>query len=312
MREMLQDLNEMLRREGRGATSRTSRASWTSGASSSRASKSSTSWSSRCSSDGADAVARLKSARAAARAEQMMQSLVQDEACASAAGQLAHEPGRARADGRPARRYPFRGEDSLNLEQAHAGDAGAQEMDRLERQIREALDTERPENDRPRKLRELSSATTRRGSSISSSRSPSCSRRPATSSARATSCELTPRAIRKIGQKALRDIFQHLARDRFGNHAIDHRGAAATAATTPSPTSSATRSCWTCARRCRTRWCATGPGRRCAWSRTTSRSIRTEQMNQAATVLHAGPEPLDDLPRLLPAPRRRWRWRCTR
>src|SRR4029450_8997081 len=36
--------------------------------------------------------------------------------------------------------------------------------------------------------------------------------------------ELTPRAIRKIGQKALRDIFQHLARDRFGNHQADHRG----------------------------------------------------------------------------------------
>ncbi len=38
------------------------------------------------------------------------------------------------------------------------------------------------------------------------------------------SLELTPRAIRKIGQKALRDIFQHLARDRFGNHEADHRG----------------------------------------------------------------------------------------
>src|ERR671932_66206 len=36
--------------------------------------------------------------------------------------------------------------------------------------------------------------------------------------------ELTPRAIRKIGQKALRDIFQHLARDRFGNHETDRRG----------------------------------------------------------------------------------------
>ena len=36
--------------------------------------------------------------------------------------------------------------------------------------------------------------------------------------------ELTPRAIRKIGQKALKDIFQHLARDRFGNHEADHRG----------------------------------------------------------------------------------------
>jgi len=36
--------------------------------------------------------------------------------------------------------------------------------------------------------------------------------------------ELTPRAIRKIGQKALKDIFKHLNKDRFGNHEADHRG----------------------------------------------------------------------------------------
>lgn len=36
--------------------------------------------------------------------------------------------------------------------------------------------------------------------------------------------ELTPRAIRKIGQKALREIFQHLKRDRFGQHQIERSG----------------------------------------------------------------------------------------
>src|SRR5215212_12279456 len=36
--------------------------------------------------------------------------------------------------------------------------------------------------------------------------------------------ELTPRAIRKIGQKALRDIFAQLKRDRVGRHDTDHRG----------------------------------------------------------------------------------------
>lgn len=36
--------------------------------------------------------------------------------------------------------------------------------------------------------------------------------------------ELTPRAIRKIGQKALREIFQHLKRDRFGQHEIERSG----------------------------------------------------------------------------------------
>ncbi|MCS7246558.1 MAG: VWA domain-containing protein [Thermomicrobium sp.] len=36
--------------------------------------------------------------------------------------------------------------------------------------------------------------------------------------------ELTPRAIRKIGQKALREIFQHLKRERFGQHRIERTG----------------------------------------------------------------------------------------
>ncbi|MBX6341363.1 MAG: VWA domain-containing protein, partial [Thermomicrobiaceae bacterium] len=36
--------------------------------------------------------------------------------------------------------------------------------------------------------------------------------------------ELTPRGVRKIGQKALRDIFQHLKRDRFGQHQLDRQG----------------------------------------------------------------------------------------
>jgi len=37
--------------------------------------------------------------------------------------------------------------------------------------------------------------------------------------------ELTPRGIRKLGQKALRDIFEKLKRDRVGNHELDRRGA---------------------------------------------------------------------------------------
>ena len=36
--------------------------------------------------------------------------------------------------------------------------------------------------------------------------------------------ELTPRAIRRIGQQALRDIFGKLSRDRFGGHKVDRYG----------------------------------------------------------------------------------------
>jgi uncharacterized protein with von Willebrand factor type A (vWA) domain len=36
--------------------------------------------------------------------------------------------------------------------------------------------------------------------------------------------EMTPRGVRKIGQKALTDIFQHLKKDRFGQHKMESQG----------------------------------------------------------------------------------------
>jgi len=36
--------------------------------------------------------------------------------------------------------------------------------------------------------------------------------------------EMTPRGVRKVGQKALTDIFQHLKKDRFGQHEHDSAG----------------------------------------------------------------------------------------
>ena len=36
--------------------------------------------------------------------------------------------------------------------------------------------------------------------------------------------ELTPRGIRKLGQKALRDIFERMKKDRTGNHELQRRG----------------------------------------------------------------------------------------
>ena len=39
------------------------------------------------------------------------------------------------------------------------------------------------------------------------------------------SYELTPRGVRKIGQKALQDIFRHLNQDRIGQHQLDRAGA---------------------------------------------------------------------------------------
>ena len=154
---------------------------------------------------------------------QMMQSLIQDPGLANELAMLAANLAELAPMDDLRRRYPFRGEESLNLEQAMQVMHDLQEMDRLERQMREAIDTADPNSidrevlarqlgeeakdqldqlDRMTKLLEEAGLVERRGDQL----------------------ELTPRAIRKIGQKALRDIFQHLARDRFGNHEADYRG----------------------------------------------------------------------------------------
>jgi uncharacterized protein with von Willebrand factor type A (vWA) domain len=154
---------------------------------------------------------------------QMMQNLVQDPGLRNELAMLAANLEELRPMDELRRRYPFRGEESLNLDQAMQVMQDLQEMDRLERQIRDAVDTadastidremlarqlgeeakdQLDQLDRITKLLEEAGLVERNGDQL----------------------ELTPRAIRKIGQKALRDIFQHLARDRFGNHEIDHRG----------------------------------------------------------------------------------------
>src|SRR5437868_3882427 len=121
------------------------------------------------------------------------------------------------------RRYPFRGDESLNLEQAMQVMQDLQEMDRLERQMREAIDTADPNGiDRETLARQLGEEAADQLDQLE--RITKLLEEAGLVERRGDQLELTPRAIRKIGQKALRDIFQHLARDRFGNHETDHRG----------------------------------------------------------------------------------------
>jgi uncharacterized protein with von Willebrand factor type A (vWA) domain len=154
---------------------------------------------------------------------QLMQSLVQDPSMRNELAMLAANLEELRPMDDLRRRYPFRGEGSMNFDEALQVMQDLQEMDRLERQMREAIDTADPtaidrqmlerqlgedardqldQLDQITRLLEEAGLVERHGDQL----------------------ELTPRAIRKIGQKALRDIFQHLARDRFGNHEADHRG----------------------------------------------------------------------------------------
>jgi uncharacterized protein with von Willebrand factor type A (vWA) domain len=154
---------------------------------------------------------------------QLMQSLVKDPGLRNQLAMLAANLEELRPMDDLRRRYPFRGEESLSLDEAMQVMQDLQEMDRLERQMREAIDTADPNGvDRDMLARQLGEDAADQLDQLE--RITKLLEEAGLVERRGDQLELTPRAIRKIGQKALRDIFQHLARDRFGNHETDHRG----------------------------------------------------------------------------------------
>ena len=120
------------------------------------------------------------------------------------------------------REYPFLGEESLTLDQAMQLMGDLQQMDDLERAIQQAMRSGDLDEIDPDRLAELLGEDARRtweelqhlmeilkeGGYITDGNRP----------------ELTPKAMRKIGYKALREIFINLKKDRMGNHEVTTRG----------------------------------------------------------------------------------------
>ena len=121
-------------------------------------------------------------------------------------------------------RYEFGGDEELTLREAMKLMEELQQMDQLERQMRRA---ERAED-----LAEIDPAQVEKLLGEDAARDLDKLREIAKKleeagylERRGDRLELTARAIRKIADKALRDIFTHLRRDRFGRHVVSHRGA---------------------------------------------------------------------------------------
>src|SRR5436190_19882385 len=121
-------------------------------------------------------------------------------------------------------RYEFGGDEELTLREAMKLMEELQQMDQLERQMRRA---ESPED-----LAEIDPAQVEKLLGEDAARDLDKLREIAKKleeagylERRGDRLELTARAIRKIADKALRDIFTHLRRDRFGRHVVSHRGA---------------------------------------------------------------------------------------
>ena len=120
------------------------------------------------------------------------------------------------------REYPFLGDESLTLDQAMQLMGNLQNMDELEHALREAMRTGNLDEVDPEQLAELLGEEARctweqlkrlmemlkEAGYIKDTDNP----------------ELTPKAIRMIGQKALKEIFVNLKKDRIASHELVTRG----------------------------------------------------------------------------------------
>jgi len=123
-----------------------------------------------------------------------------------------------------ARQYRFRGDDELTMREAMQLMEELSQMEQLEQQIRRAQGPKDLEKIDPAEVEKLLGPEAARDRE----RLREIARKVEEAGyleRRGDQLRLTARAIRKIGDKALQDIFAHLKRDRFGRHAVEHRGA---------------------------------------------------------------------------------------
>src|ERR671930_255665 len=122
-------------------------------------------------------------------------------------------------------RYPFSGDQPLTLMEAMAMMERMQSMNELEAQMQSAQSGQGIDAIDPQKVRDLvdeeTAAQLERLQSIAKMLEEAGYIRR-----KGDKWELTPRAMRKIGQKALQDVFSNLKRDGFGKHETEQRGAA--------------------------------------------------------------------------------------
>ena len=157
--------------------------------------------------------------------EEMMRSLfLKDERLEAELRQLAQNLGEVMPLDEMARQYRFRGDDELTMREAMQLMEELSQMEKLEQQIRRTQG--------PKDIDKIDPAQVERLLGPEAARDLERLREIARKLEEAGYLErqgdqlrLTARAIRKIGDKALQDVFARLKRDRFGRHAVEHRGA---------------------------------------------------------------------------------------
>jgi uncharacterized protein with von Willebrand factor type A (vWA) domain len=155
--------------------------------------------------------------------QDMMNAALQDPELRRELAELAMNLEELSPMGDMRQRYSFRGDQPMSLQEAMKMMDDLQSLDQLERDLHEAQDTADLDGVDVEELRRLL------GDDAAQTMEQLQQLRKMLEDAgyiekKGDRYELTPRAIRKIGQKALRDIFAQLKRDRIGRHETDHRG----------------------------------------------------------------------------------------
>jgi uncharacterized protein with von Willebrand factor type A (vWA) domain len=123
-----------------------------------------------------------------------------------------------------ANQYPFMGEDSLTYDEAMELMEELQSLDELEHQIQETTRSGNIDDIDLTEVEELLGEDARRNIE-QLQRINKMLEEAGYVTRKGDRLELTPKGIRKIGQKAMKDVFSQLKRDRLGQHQLYLRGA---------------------------------------------------------------------------------------
>jgi len=157
--------------------------------------------------------------------DEMMRSLfAQDERLEAAMSQLAMHLSELLPMDEMAERYPFQGDQEVSLAEAMRLMDEMKQMEELERELRGVRDLGDLERISPEQMERLAGEQARHDLEQLQELSKKLEE-AGYLERHGDEMRLTARAIRKIADKALSDIFARLKRDRFGGHAISRRGA---------------------------------------------------------------------------------------
>ena len=158
-----------------------------------------------------------------AQLDEMMRSLfLKDERLEAAMRQLGMHLSEMIDD--MAQRYPFRGDEQVGLDEAMRLMEEMQKLDALEQELRATRSLEDLAKLSPEDVAKVAGEEAARDLE----RLQEIAKRLKDAGyleGEDDDLKLTARAIRKIADKSLRDIFSRLKRDRFGGHQMDRRGA---------------------------------------------------------------------------------------